>query len=537
MPPRVTLAPNETSGPVGRTVQSDPIAGRYELVEQAKSGGMGHVCRGYDTVLDREVAVKLIRPDVVATDEDADELARRFQREARITAQIQHHGVPQVYDAGLDAPFDRLYLVMEYVRGTSLRAFIDPVQPLPIAWAVAIAAQICTVLAHAHAMPVVHRDLKPDNVLVTADGTVKLLDFGIAAVLRSDVTRITRDGVLLGSDHYMSPEQFQDAQVTPRTDLYALGCVLHELLTGHQLFDGDTVYKLMQQHISASPRPLRELRPDVPEPLDDLVLRLLAKAPDQRPADAYEVYEALLPLLPSSGSMPPPEEHGPEGTPDPTLIYRRPNSPPPRRSPRAAAGLDAPVSDGLGARKARRSIQDAFAESDRLSNEGRFTQAGEALRQAIETSAPALGPDDRDVLELRARRAAVLSLGGDLREAIAEFEALAAAHGHTAGLDSTEALDYLEKAAHCRIELGENAAALQLFRRVLEQVSAAEGDVSERSIKVRRAIGELLMSQGEKRQARAEFHALHDDLMLLLGPDDEHTQEIANLLLRLGPEK
>ena len=521
-------------------MQSKPIAGRYELVEHVKSGGMGQVWRGYDTVLDREVAVKLILPTVVTTDEDAEELARRFQREARVTAQIQHHGVPQVYDAGLDAPFDRLYLVMEYLRGSSLRAFIDPARPLPIAWAVAIAAQICTVLAHAHAMPVVHRDLKPDNVLVTPEGTVKLLDFGIAAVLRSDVTRITRSGMVLGSDHYMSPEQFLSAQVTPRTDLYALGCVLHELLTGRRLFDGDTAYLLMQQHISEPPRPLRAVRPDVPEALGDLVLRLLAKAPDQRPPDAYEVYEALLPLLPPSGSMPSVDERGPEGTPDPTLLYRRPNSPPPRQSARPAAALATPApeptADSASTQDAKQAIKSAFAESGGLLEEGRFTQAGEVLRWAIEASAPVLGIDNPELLELRVRRAAALSLGGDHRRALAEFEALIDAYARTVGPASDQVIDYLEQAAYCRAELGETTAALGQFRRVREHVSLAEGDVSERMIELRKVIGEMLMSQGETKQALAELGPLHDDLIVLFGRDDERTQEIADLLRRLDPD-
>ncbi|MGA3565421.1 protein kinase domain-containing protein [Melissospora conviva] len=521
-------------------MQSEPIAGRYELVEHVKSGGMGQVWRGYDTVLDREVAVKLIRTSAVTTDEDAEELARRFQREARITASIQHHGVPQVYDAGLDAPFDRLYLVMEYVRGSSLRAFIDPDRPLPIAWAVAIAAQICTVLAHAHAMPVVHRDLKPDNILVAPDGTVKLLDFGIAAVLRSDVTRLTRSGMVLGSDHYMSPEQFQSAQVTPRTDLYALGCVLHELLTGQRLFNGDNPFDLMQEHLHKPPMPLRTGRPDVPEALDELVLRLLAKAPDQRPADAYEVYEALLPLLPPSGSMPSVEERGPEGTPDPTLLYRRPNSPPPRPVTRPAADLagpaPAPTTDGVSAREARHAIKNAFSESGGLLDEGRFTQAGEVLRRAIETSAPVLGIDNPELLGLRARRAAVLALGGDHRRALAEFEALIAAYARTVGPGSDQVMDYLEQAAYCHAELGETTSALEQFRRVREHVSLGEGDVSERMIELRKMIGVLLMSQGETKQALAELAPLHDDLMLLFGPDDERTQEIADLLARLDPD-
>src|SRR5690606_3876059 len=121
---------------------------------------------------------KLIRADVVAAPEQADEFAKRFRREARLTARIRHHGVPQVYDAVLDLPYDRVYLVMELVHGEPLRSFIDPDAPLPIPWAAAIGAQVATVLSYAHAVPAVHRDLKPDNIMVTRDGAVKVLDFG-----------------------------------------------------------------------------------------------------------------------------------------------------------------------------------------------------------------------------------------------------------------------------------------------------------------------------------------------------------------------
>ena len=337
-------------------MRPEPIAGRYELVEALESGGMGQVWRGYDSVLDREVAVKLIRPDVVHSPEMADEFVKRFRREARITARIQHHGVPQVFDAGLDAAADRVYLVMEYVVGTSLHAFIDPRRPLPISWAAAIAAQIATVLSHAHAIPVVHRDLKPANVMVTDAGTVKVLDFGIAAVLRTDVTRLTSTGSPIGTTQYMSPEQIQAAQISPASDLYALGCLLFELLTGQPVFNGGNDFRLMQQHVAEPPPHLRTLRPDVPAPVAELVGDLLAKVPQRRPADAYEVYERLLPFLPLPGMTMPTGDNGPRGVPDPTLLYRRPNAPRPRPGAPAAParGRSGCGHPGLLARRAAR---------------------------------------------------------------------------------------------------------------------------------------------------------------------------------------
>ncbi|MFB6392273.1 protein kinase domain-containing protein [Polymorphospora lycopeni] len=515
---------------------AEPIAGRYELVEQLRSGGMGQVWRGYDGVLDREVAVKLIRTDITSSPEEADEFARRFRREARVTARIQHHGVPQVYDAVLDQSYDRVYLVMEYVRGTSLRAYINPSQPLPVPWAVAVAAQICTVLSHAHAIPVVHRDLKPDNVLVTDAGTVKVLDFGIAAILRTDVTRITVPGQALGTHRYMPPEQTKGAQVTPQSDLYALGCLLHELLAGRPMFDGTNEFELMRQHVYDTPVPLRKLRTDVPEAVERLVLQLTAKTPEQRPRDAYDVYEQLLPFLPLPGAATPAAEPL-AAVPDPTLLYRRPNSPRPRTEPVPAA-TDRPVvpvtpPNAVAATALRNAINDAVGHSNDLLADGRFAQAAEALQQVIEPAAAQLGLESLRVLHLRQRRAAILVLGGDYRKALPEFDSLAAAFARTQGPHSDEAMACLRQAAHCRAELGQATAALRQFRQVLKHVRATEGDGSSTALKLRFEIGTLLLAERDIEEGKAELVKLYDDLFVLYGPDHEETLEVGEILARL----
>jgi serine/threonine protein kinase len=517
-------------------VRAQPIAGRYELVEPIKSGGMGQVWRGYDSVLDREVAVKLIRPDVISTPEQADEFAKRFRREARVTARIGHHGVPQVYDAVLDLPYDRVYLVMELVHGTPLRAFIDPASPLPVAWVAAVGAQIATVLSHAHAVPAVHRDLKPENVLVTEDGAVKLIDFGIAAILRTDVTRLTVTGTPLGTTRYMSPEQIQGGQITPRSDLYALGCVLHELVTGQHVVTGDNEFVLMQQHIFGTPTPVRTVRPDTPEMLEQLVLDLLAKRPDRRPADAYEVYQRLLPLLPPVGSERPPAGAEPTTMPDPTHLYRWPNAPRARPD-----GPPAPVDPEPAAppvpspadTRLNDAIKAAVSHSDTLLEEERFTQAADALQQAITPAAEALGPESPRVLKLRSRRAAIMVLGGDFRRALPEFDALAAAYTRTAGPASEPALECLRQAAHCRAELGHTTAALRQFQQVLAHVRDAHGDASPTALDLRRSIGILLLAEGRTAEAERMLQPLHEDLGLVYGVDHEEAREIADILGRL----
>ncbi|SCG14833.1 Serine/threonine protein kinase [Micromonospora echinofusca] len=520
------------------TARAEPIAGRYELVDEIKSGGMGQVWRGYDVVLDREVAVKLIRADVIASAEQAEEFAKRFRREARVTARIQHHGVPQVYDAVLDSSYDRLYLVMEYVCGTSLRTYIDPLRPLPVGWATAVAAQICTVLSHAHAIPVVHRDLKPDNVLVSDAGAVKVLDFGIAAILRTDVTRLTVTGGVVGTHHYMSPEQIQGLRITPQSDLYALGCVLHELLVGRTVFDGGNDFELMRQHVSEPPLPLRKLRPDVPEALEELVLELTAKVPEQRPPDAYDVYERLLPFLPVVGSPPPAPQHLPTGVPDPTLLYRRPNAPRSRpESPFVPEPRNRHVPSQSPAHASRADLRavlnKALSHSDDLLAEERYTQAAEALQQAIKPAAAALGVENPRVLALRQRRAAILIIGGDFRQALPEFEALYSAFRRTGGPTGDDALACLRQIAHCRAELGQGTVALRQFRQVLTHVRAAEGDVSSDALELRRNIGMLLLAEGNVGRAVAELMPLHEDLSLLYGPDHEEAREIADVLTRL----
>jgi serine/threonine protein kinase len=517
-------------------VRPEPISDRYELVEQIGPGGMGQVWRGYDAVLDREVAVKLIRTDVISSDEEAEEFAKRFRREARVTARIQHHGVPQVYDAVLDQSYDRVYLVMEYVRGTSLRAYVKPTEPLPVSWAAAVAAQICTVLSHAHAIPVVHRDLKPDNVLITEAGAVKVLDFGIAAILRTDVTRLTATGQVLGSHRYMPPEQVRGAQITPQSDLYALGCMLHELLVGRPMFEGGNEFGLMLQHVYETPVPLRSLRADVPEAIEELVLQLAAKTPEQRPRDAYDVYERLLPFLPLPGAAPPAAEL-PTTMPDPTLLYRRPNSPRPRTEPSAQA-TQGPVvppqpSNGLPATALRDAINDAVAHSNGLLADERYAQAAEALQQVIEPAAAELGLDSPRVLQLRQRRAAILVIGGDFREALPEFDALAVAFARTRGSNSDEVMACLRQAAHCRAGLGQATTALRQFRQVLAHVRTAEGDASSTALELRRDIAMLLLAERDVEQAKAELLPLYEDLCVVYGQDHEETREIGDILTRL----
>ncbi|MCG7525772.1 serine/threonine protein kinase, partial [Streptomyces sp. OfavH-34-F] len=266
---------------------------------------MGEVHRAVDLRVpegapDHLVAVKLIlrhrSGSPVDTRADARAVAR-FAREVRIMRRLDDPHLTRIVDGGVDEAHGRPYLAMELLDGDTLGDLIDEEGRLPVSWAAAIGAQIAAGLAAAHGADVVHRDLKPRNVMLTRGGVVKVLDFGMGRITDDpDDTRLTSSGTTVGTARYMAPEQFRAGLVTPAADLYALGCVLYEMLTGVPPFTGDSAYVLMDRHLHGVPAPLRLVRPDVPAELARLADRLLAKDPADRPADAAAVRDALLPL-------------------------------------------------------------------------------------------------------------------------------------------------------------------------------------------------------------------------------------------------
>ena len=260
------------------------IAGRYEIDELPLGrGGMGAVHSGHDTHLDRRVAVKFLH-----VPGGSDELRERFVREARILARLEHPGVPALYDLGTHE--QRLFQVMQFVDGVAVDDVVAELGALPSAWVAAIAAQTCAVLAAAHELTITHRDLKPSNLMLRTDGSVVVLDFGLAVL--GGAARFSRVGQIFGTPSYMAPEQIQQGTADPRSDLYALGCVLHELATGQQLFTGPTAYAIFEKQVRDRPQQLTGVSPLLAE----VVAQLLAKDPAQRPPDAGELYERLAPL-------------------------------------------------------------------------------------------------------------------------------------------------------------------------------------------------------------------------------------------------
>jgi hypothetical protein len=269
------------------------LGGRYELVRPIARGGMAEVWEGQDTVLRRPVAVKVLQTHL-ATDPT---FVERFRREAVVAARLGHPCIVATYDTGVDA--GTAYIVMELVRGQTLRQLLTASAPLDAALAVGIAAQIADALAAAHLAGLVHRDVKPANVLLTDDGggslRVKVTDFGIAkAGAAAGVADLTATGMVVGTPKYLSPEQVEGrTDPDARSDLYALGVVLFEMLTGRPPFNGPTEMATALSHLRDPPPRVAALRPGVGVNLDDFVASLLAKAPADRPPTAVAVRQAL----------------------------------------------------------------------------------------------------------------------------------------------------------------------------------------------------------------------------------------------------
>ena len=251
------------------------LGDRYQIIERIGGGGMAIVYRGLDVLLHRPVSVKTLRPEFVG---DA-EFVRRFKREAQAAASLSHPNIVNIYDVGQD--LDSHYIVMEYVEGKTLKQLIEERAPLPVDEAVGIARQICDALAHAHDHHIVHRDVKPHNILISTTGRVKVTDFGIArAISTNTITHYSSS--VLGSVHYFSPEQARGATADVKSDVYSLGIVLYEMLTGQLPFSGETPISVALKHLQENFVEPRNLSPRIPQSIENIVLKALMKDPEQR---------------------------------------------------------------------------------------------------------------------------------------------------------------------------------------------------------------------------------------------------------------
>jgi hypothetical protein len=280
----------------------------FDLLERIGEGGMGEVFRAIDTMLEREVAIKALRPELAAR---AD-LVERFRVEAIALAKLNHPNIATVYSFLRD--HETCFMVMQYVPGHTLEHVLHQRTRLPWQEALGIVAQTLRALQHAHALGVIHRDLKPANLMVRPDGGVVVMDFGIARVLAR--ARQTRSGNMVGTLEYNSPEQVQGKDVDGRADLYSLGVMLYEMLTGRLPFIADTEYELLRAHVERIPPPPRDLCRELPEAVEAIVMKAMAKDPGRRFADAGQFALAVEALLPGGAARP---GHHTPATPPPAL--------------------------------------------------------------------------------------------------------------------------------------------------------------------------------------------------------------------------
>ena len=261
------------------------LDGRYALEALVGSGGMADVYRAKDQLLERTVAVKILHQQY----ENDTEFITRFQREAKAAARITHPNIVNVYDVGVAE--GRHYIVMEYVPGRTLKERIKEEGPVPVPQALQIARQIAGALAQAHANNLVHCDIKPHNILVMPDGNVKVADFGIARAVTEST--MTYNDNIMGSVHYFSPEQARGTMITPKSDVYSLGVLLYEMLSGRIPFDGNTAVSIARKHLEEDPQPLHMIASGIPPVVEALVTRMMAKDPAQRPDSSMLVQDIV----------------------------------------------------------------------------------------------------------------------------------------------------------------------------------------------------------------------------------------------------
>ncbi|WP_353947698.1 Stk1 family PASTA domain-containing Ser/Thr kinase [Sporolactobacillus sp. Y61] len=265
------------------------IGGRYQILSKLGEGGMAIVYKAKDLILDRPVAVKILRSELSGDEQ----FIKRFHREAESVASLSHPNIVAIYDIGEEE--DCYYIVMEYIHGMSLKEFIRDYSPISISDAVHLMKQIVLAIAHAHAHGIVHRDIKPHNILVDESEHVKVTDFGIALAVSG--TTITYTHSIMGSAHYLSPEQAKGGKATEKSDIYALGIVMFELLTGKLPFPGSSPVSVALKHLN-EPMPYpRDFRSEIPQSLENIIIRALAKYPEERFNSAAEMYDNLQTAL------------------------------------------------------------------------------------------------------------------------------------------------------------------------------------------------------------------------------------------------
>lgn len=511
------------------------IAGRYRVEGSLGRGGMSEVFHGYDERLDRRVAIKLLRPPsgLLPSAPDSPEAAeildsierdrKRFLREIRTTAYLEHPGTPAVYDTGVETAPDgstQIWLVMQLLRGSTLEAMVDRtdyvVSAPSVAWAAAITAQIAAVLNDLHRLDVVHRDIKPANVMIVDGGLVKVLDFGIA-ILRGAgaLPRLTQVDRTVGTPAYMSPEQCLGQAVTSASDIYSLGCLLFELLTGDVPFHGTEDVSLRAHHLQSLPPSVRARRQEVPAEVDVLVMSMLAKKPEARPA-AQSVYETLLPLI--SARMP---ALGTDDVRDPTRPFRQP----------LLTMVKRRHESGHRVRRLTEAEADALkADVQVLLDKDQPAEAVRLLEDGVERA----GHDSVMELRLRHYLAAALFYAGEYSRAAPLFEMVGSAYRKVLPSTDSYVLDSSYHAGQAFAEIGQPGKALSHLRFFVQNADpAGDADEADKILESRFVIAQMLAAAGHPDEALAELQAMRPQFATVYGHHSTHVRNLDKQIERL----
>ena len=273
-------------------VKGSKINDRYQIIKTLGEGGMANVYLAHDTILDRNVAVKVLRGDL-ASDE---KFVRRFQREALSASSLSHPNIVEMYDVGEDD--GQYYIVMEYVDGKTLKQVLKSRGHLSITEVIDIMLQLTDGMAHAHDAYIIHRDIKPQNIMILSNGMIKITDFGVATALNS--TQLTQTNSVMGTVHYLPPEQAQGKGSTIRSDIYSMGIMMYELLTGLVPYKGDNAVEIALKHLREPLPSVRKTNPNIPQSVENIIIRATAKNPKNRYTDAREMHEDLKTALDES---------------------------------------------------------------------------------------------------------------------------------------------------------------------------------------------------------------------------------------------
>lgn len=282
-PEEISASPTKTlATPITGLTRASIFAQRYEVIEELDKGGMGKIYRVFDKKIEQEVALKLLRPEITA---DVNTI-KRFRRELKFARNISHRNVCRMYDLGEEG--NAHFITMEYISGENLKSSIRRMGRLTIDKAISIAKQVCEGLSEAHRLGVVHRDLKPGNIMIDSEGNARILDFGIARSLRSK--GMTGEGTMIGTPEYMSPEQVDGEEADQRSDIYSLGVIIYEMVTGRVPFIGDTPISVVVKHKLEIPPDPKKINPQIPEDLNRMIMRCLDKDRENR----YQNVDALF---------------------------------------------------------------------------------------------------------------------------------------------------------------------------------------------------------------------------------------------------